>query len=405
MMNRLLRYKNHIKKILPEQMRNDLRFWLLRQNISRVRPIRVTKARRRNFPDGINLFCDVAGASGIAEASRGLALGIRTAGIPLAVCDCFGEDASCYSPYNINIIHTNPGKLIEVFNKVEDKQWAGGYNIGFWAWEIPEFPKNWSCALPLFDEIWGPSEFSAKALRMGCEIPITVIPHIIDARCDELCDRSFFGLPEDIFFFLVLYDSGSEVVRKNPFGSISAYKMAFNSEQRDVGLVIKTRNASEKDLKRLREELSGYNNIFILNQDYKKSEINSLIRACNVYVSLHLAEGFGLVMAEAMYLGTPVIATNWSANTEYMTNNTACLVDAQVVQLAHNIGPYKKGNHWAEPNSSQAAGYMRKLFFDRAFSHEMTRKAQEHIIRVLDKAPIALRISSRVEQIYEKWNS
>ena len=36
---------------------------------------------------------------------------------------------------------------------------------------------------------------------------------------------------------------------------------------------------------------------------------------------------FGLVLAEAMYLGKPVIATNWSANTEFMDKETACMID------------------------------------------------------------------------------
>ena len=33
-----------------------------------------------------------------------------------------------------------------------------------------------------------------------------------------------------------------------------------------------------------------------------------------------------LVMAEAMALGTPAVATNWSSNTEFMPEGSACLV-------------------------------------------------------------------------------
>ena len=57
-----------------------------------------------------------------------------------------------------------------------------------------------------------------------------------------------------------------------------------------------------------------------------KTEVNSLLKDVDVYVSLHRSEGFGLVMAEAMYLGTPVIATAWSGNTEFMNDHTACMV-------------------------------------------------------------------------------
>ena len=48
-----------------------------------------------------------------------------------------------------------------------------------------------------------------------------------------------------------------------------------------------------------------------------RCEVNTLLADVDVYVSLHRSEGFGLVMAESMYVGTPVIATDWSGNTEF----------------------------------------------------------------------------------------
>ena len=53
----------------------------------------------------------------------------------------------------------------------------------------------------------------------------------------------------------------------------------------------------------------------------------------DVYVSLHRSEGFGLVMAESMYVGTPVIATDWSGNTEFMNSDTACMVGYDMIEL------------------------------------------------------------------------
>ena len=50
----------------------------------------------------------------------------------------------------------------------------------------------------------------------------------------------------------------------------------------------------------------------------ERKQLNSLIRLCDVFLSLHRSEGFGLVMAEAMNLGTAAVATGWSANTEFM---------------------------------------------------------------------------------------
>jgi len=48
-------------------------------------------------------------------------------------------------------------------------------------------------------------------------------------------------------------------------------------------------------------------------------------------------------LAEAMLLGTPVIATAWSANMEFMNEDVACLVPAEIVELQEDHPPYHKG--------------------------------------------------------------
>ena len=94
---------------------------------------------------------------------------------------------------------------------------------------------------------------------------------------------------------------------------------------------------------------------------------NSLIAAVDVFVSLHRAEGFGLVMAEAMLLDTVCVATDWSSNTEFMDADSACMVSFQKVEIQETSGNYKKGCRWAEPDVEEAAGYMRRLYEDPAY--------------------------------------
>src|SRR3954463_11057233 len=82
----------------------------------------------------------------------------------------------------------------------------------------------------------------------------------------------------------------------------------------------------------------------------KREEIYALEAACDCFVSLHRSEGFGLAVAECMYLGKPVISTNWSATAEFVDETNGCPVRAPLVTLAENHGPYAKGSTWANPD-------------------------------------------------------
>ena len=92
-----------------------------------------------------------------------------------------------------------------------------------------------------------------------------------------------------------------------------------------------------------------------------------LLAAADAFVSLHRAEGFGLVIAEAMALGVPVVATGWSGNADFTAAENAALVayDLKASDCAH--GPYPSGTLWAEPRLDDAARQMRRVADDAAF--------------------------------------
>ena len=104
-----------------------------------------------------------------------------------------------------------------------------------------------------------------------------------------------------------------------------------------------------------------------------------------MFISLHRSEGFGLVMSEAMLLGTPVIATNWSSNTEFMDKSVSCMVDYTLIENPKKEGLYRKGGVWAEPEYQQAANYMRKLAEDKEYCGLIGRKAKQFVGEKLGK--------------------
>ena len=82
--------------------------------------------------------------------------------------------------------------------------------------------------------------------------------------------------------------------------------------------------------------------------------------ACDVVLSLHRSEGFGLVPAEAMLLGKPVVATDWSGTTEFLDADCAALVPAKMVPARDPRGVFEApGAVWAEPDGDAAAAWLR----------------------------------------------
>ncbi len=54
------------------------------------------------------------------------------------------------------------------------------------------------------------------------------------------------------------------------------------------------------------------------------SNMASVFRLADVVLSIHRSEGLGLVPAQAMVEGKPVVATAWSGNMDFMTGAEIC---------------------------------------------------------------------------------
>ena len=360
---------------------------------------------------GINLIGCIRGEIGLGQSCRLVAGALEASGIPFTIYNyqhvgvirredhSWDAKISDNAPYNVNIFHINPYDVPLALTILEPELWNGRYNIAFWLWELEEFPSEWTYALNCFHEFWTPSEFASKSIRRVTDKPVLTMPYYLTAPVDSALTRGRFGLPENTFLFLAMYDTGSTMERKNPMGAIRAFKRAFSPKDAGVGLVVKLNNPKKEDLQILGEELAGYQNIYLLPEIYTKTETNSLISLVDAVVSLHRAEGFGLVPAEAMLLGTPVISTNWSSTTEFMDKESACLVDYRLVPITEDAGTYKKGQRWADPDIEQAAGYMRRLYEEPDYRRQLSENGKRRVKALLGKEQAAKRILKRMEEI------
>ena len=139
-----------------------------------------------------------------------------------------------------------------------------------------------------------------------------------------------------------------------------------------MGLVIKVNNPHTLPelvplYQRLVQRAAQDPRIHLLDQSYSYAEVLQLFASCDALVSLHRAEGLGLVMMECMGLGKPVIATAWSGNMDYCTPENAALVGYDLVPVRPSLPVYQQlaqstSVQWAQPRLEEATRWLRKLF-------------------------------------------
>lgn len=194
-------------------------------------------------------------------------------------------------------------------------------------------PPEWRPAAPIPHEIWLPSDFTGQAIESLAPARVRVVPPalgLIPPR-PSARDRASFDLPEDAVIVLVSFNLASSRARKNPLGAIAAFRDAFGIRA-DRLLVVKLTYADHapEDFAVI-EQAARAPNIRLMTETLSGPDRHALTAAANIVLSTHRAEGFGLVPAEAMLLGKPVVATGWSGNLTFMTRANACLIDYRLV--------------------------------------------------------------------------
>ena len=370
---------------------------------------------RRHAKLGLNIVGFLTADLGVGESARCMvraadAAGLTPALVPLKL-NCrnrlgdqtYAERLQEANPHDINVVHLDPPAARDLDHHHGPAFRAGKYNIGYFAWELPEFPDAWMPSFDYFDEIWCPSDFTSAAIREKAPVPVLTMPHAIafPAPTETASAlRARLGLPADRFLFLTLFDLNSYAERKNPGAVVAAFR-ASGLAERGAALVLKVQNVTgnEADFGMLQASINDLPGTVLLTNTLSRADLYALEAACDAFVSLHRSEGFGLAVAECMYLGKPVISTNWSATAEFVNADNGCPVRARLVTLERNHGPYAKGSTWADPDPLHAAEYMQALFADRSLRARLGAAACATIKSDFSPAAIGARYRRRLEAI------
>ena len=338
---------------------------------------------------GVHLIGYANHALGIGEDLRTTAVALRQAGISASVIDfpprdLAGRELDQSPDQSVELVR-HPASLIcltaeETIRYVLSQgrlALHGRYVIGYWPWELPHWPLAWRLALDLVDEIWVSSRYIQSALESETSKPVHYMPLCVDAnhlalvQQDQIQRREIrqrFGLPEHAVLALSSFDLSSYSSRKYPWGALHAFQKAFppvfvGGARSDVGLVVKTFPPAHpnRDWERLKQVAALDPRIYIIETKLERSDLSALYGCCDVLLSLHRAEGFGRVLAEALQLGLDVIATDWSGNTDFFDGPLAHPVPYSLVPVPPGAYPHWQGQHWAEPELEAASDLLHQI--------------------------------------------
>lgn len=385
---------------------------------------------KKKRPFGVNLIGFAFGELGIGEDVRMAVAACESAGIPFSVVNINAGDGSRQAdnalalhfqdlsqksdqaPYAVNIFCLTAFDTARVFLEKSASLFNDRYNIGWWPWELPVWPQDWLAVCNLVDEIWSATSFThqmyieATYTASSSPTPVTLMPMAVSVDRVESVARSSLGLSEGKFLFLYVFDFNSYLVRKNPLAAVEAFRKAFSENDLSVGLILKTMNSNPDNLE-WQNFLSQCNEdcrIRVIDKTMERGKVLGLIQACDGYISLHRAEGFGRTLAEAMLFGKPVVATNFSGNVDFLTESTGFPVAYHRISLDPQDYPFiesKDSAWWAQPCIEHASRQLREA--KNTWDAERSTLLKQHSQQSFSPKRVGRKMKSRLKMIELKF--
>jgi glycosyltransferase involved in cell wall biosynthesis len=375
-----------------------------------VVPTRSPAALRRRRR-GVNVVGFLRGELGIGESARLVIGALRAAGIPHRAVPvdqhlvsrqgtALREPATTTELFDTSVICVNADLTATIARSVGHVV-DGSYRIGMWYWEVEDFPSSQHGGFSSVDEVWVATEFVRRAIAPHSPVPVhTVTPPLPQRGPEPSRTRADLGLPDGVPLFLFSFDFLSTAARKNPLGLLDAFRRAFAPAAGPV-LVIKSINADRRpgEAERLRLAAADRPDVLLLEQYLDAADRDALMALCDCYVSLHRSEGLGLTMAEAMAWGKPVIATGYSGNLQFMTEQNSFLVPWTPTAIPDGAEPYPAGGVWAEPDLDAAAAAMRTVVEQPEVAAARGARAAEDIATLHSADVAGRRLAARLAAI------
>lgn len=314
---------------------------------------------------GVNVFGYFSGNIGLSHNAIMMKDCLESLGLKVNAIDVNNRDTKSHKKlsdsqtYKTNIWMINPDadyrQYVDYFK--------GTYNVTLWAWELNKIPASWKIVSKMFNRIWTISNFCKQVLESELNRKVDVIR--IPGRVPKVIDKDFckkkLGL-ENKFIFSFCFDSKSIFERKNPLAVVKLFeKLSLPNSV----LILKTKDLDTNHARILKRR----EDIIIVNRSWSEDQLDILMNATDVYLSLHRSEGSGLTIMEAILLGKPVLCTGYSGNLDFIDDDYFNVNHKIVnVDCIHHIYSCVEGGTWAEPDLEDAYVKLSKIVDDLPYS-------------------------------------
>ena len=364
---------------------------------------------------GVNVIGYINSEFGLGHMSRCFIDAIQKSEIPMNIIEkkLNNKNTSNYYKtynkfdYSVNIHSYNPSTENSNFKEL----FKNRYNIGIWFFELETLSENWKKLSENYDEIWATTSFLEDLFKK--ELPgkkVRRINHPLPSvsKLDKNESKSYFEINRDGFVCLFIFDFHSDFYRKNPLAVIETFQKTFKNEK--VRLIIKSHSGTTEQVNLINQKIKSDSRITHYSENWPSKDINILMNACDVYISLHRSEGLGLTLLEAIALEKPTLCTNYSGNLDFCKPEWSELVDYEMIEIDKNSDYFKhygmqnKSVKWANPKVEEASLKLRKIYDNYSDYEKRAKKGRQWILENynIDK------ISKEVKRIFDskfdyKW--
>jgi glycosyltransferase involved in cell wall biosynthesis len=364
---------------------------------------------------GVNVAGYFAMETGVANAARGSLAALAAAGMPTtpytlaSAARTFGPSAGFDgTPWPLTLLHANADETPRALAELGEGARLAGPVVGYWFWELAHFPLAYAASFAGLAEVWTASSFAAAAIAGLAPVPVRVVaPHVPEPASDPV-ERRLLGIGELAddprrLLILVSFDARSGPERKNPWAAIAALRELLASGVpggRPVGLVLRVHGAGQAAalVSGLREAARGLP-VTVDTMPRTTESHAALVAASDVVLSLHRAEGLGMLPIEAAYRGRVVVATDYGGTTDLVDATTGFPVPCRLVPLERDHGPYPRGAVWADPDIRAAAEALRRIIADPGAAATRALAGQARARALYGLAAASDRLANEVRRI------